>query len=33
MYRILDLISEEGSGGLGKVHVPFVFGLLNTILH
>jgi hypothetical protein len=23
MYRILDLISEEGSGGLGKVHAPF----------
>jgi hypothetical protein len=22
MYRILDLISEQGSGGLGKMHAP-----------
>jgi hypothetical protein len=22
MYRILDLVSEQGSGGLGKMHAP-----------
>lgn len=24
MYRILDLISEQGSGGLGKLYIPFL---------